>query len=80
MYGMGAVIIYGSSTTSSLFPEIKNLIGLIINFPIIIAAFTLSYLLSKYNRKTILQVGTLLMGFVNIMIAVGFLTQKRNLD
>lgn len=48
MYGMGAVIIYGGQTMSESFPEIKNLIGLIINSPLIIASFILSYLLSKY--------------------------------
>lgn len=74
MYGMGAVIIYGGQTMSESFPDIKNLIGLIINSPLIIASFILSYLLSKYSRKNILQIGTFSLSIINLVIAIGFLT------
>ena len=76
MSGMGAVVIYGDQIAGEVLPELKSQVGFIINSPAIVSAFVLSYLLSRYSRKYILQIGMLSISLVNMMIGAAFLLHK----
>ena len=72
MVGLGAVVIYGGQVVGEVLPSLKKEVGFIINIPQIMGAFLLSYLLSKYPRKVILQRGMIALMLANLMIGVGF--------
>lgn len=78
MVGVTAIVVYGGNIAGNVLPELQYQIGFIINTPQIITSLVLSYLLSKYGRKNILQVGMFTLVILNVIIAIAFLNQPAN--
>ena len=74
--GINSVVGYGSKIVGEVIPDYKNLIPVFLNSEQVIAALVTTYLLAKFGRKTILQIGTLVAGLSLVLIAVGFLNQS----
>ena len=73
--GINAVIVYGSEIVSKVFPSLANLIPVFLNLEQIVGGLLSSYLLTKFGRKTLLQLGTVLAAFCLLIIALGFFIQ-----
>lgn len=73
MIGLGAVVIYGSQVSSKVLPKLSSYLGFLINSPQLVGSMALSYLLMRYERKMILQVGMTIIVGLNVVMGVGFL-------
>lgn len=73
MIGLGAVVIYGSQVSSKVLPKLSSYLGFLINSPQLVGSMALSYLLIRYERKLILQVGMAIIVVLNVVMGVGFL-------
>lgn len=70
--GINAVVIYGTEIASSVLPDLKNLIPVILNLEQTLTSLLTTYLLTRLGRKQILQAGTGVATVSLIMIGIGF--------
>lgn len=70
--GINAVVAYGPQIAQKVFPDLANLIPVLLNLEQVLTSLTTSFLLSKLGRKTIMQAGTLAFVVSLAIISVGF--------
>lgn len=70
--GISAVATYARALAEGSLSSFKPVLPSILNFEQVVSAVLSSFLLTRYGRKTILQVGTLGAGVANLVIALGF--------
>lgn len=71
--GINGVAVYGGKIASQATSgEIASLMPSLINFEQVLATFITGYLLSKFGRRTILNVGSLFITIACTLVAVGF--------
>ena len=71
--GINALAVYGGDIAANASKgELSLLMPSLINFEQVIGTFATGILLMKFGRKSIMQVGTILEGFADILVAVGF--------
>lgn len=71
--GINAIAVYGGDIASNATSgELALLMTSLINLEQVLGTFATGLLLVKLGRKTILQVGTMLEGIADLLVAVGF--------
>lgn len=70
--GISAVATYARAIAEGSLSSFKPVLPSILNFEQVASAILSSFLLTKYGRKTILQVGTLGAAGANLVIAIGY--------
>jgi hypothetical protein len=73
--GVNSVALYGGKIVDSVFPSLNKIIPIFTNMlPAIMGVFTTG-IMKKYGRKTLLQIGGILVSIPLIMMSVGFIAE-----
>ena len=77
--GVNAVVVYaGNDVNSAVSGELAKLMPILINLDQLIATLLVSFLLTKYGRRTITLCGTFVEIIANCFIAIGFLIKDEH--
>ena len=73
MVGVNSVVAYGTEIAAETMASLTRIIPVLLNGEQIVASVVSSFLLSRYGRATILNLGTLAAALSLTLIALGFI-------
>lgn len=74
--GVNIVLGYAPPLVKSIFPDLAQLIPVLINLEVVLGTVVSGLLLSKFGRKQIFQCGTFANALSLLMLAVGFILNQ----
>ena len=70
--GINAVVAYGGEIIKEAAPNLRTIVPIVLNFEVALGATVAMCVLHRFGRRTLLQGGTLVLGFSLLFISVGF--------
>jgi hypothetical protein len=76
LVGINAVIAYGGTIIQKSNPSLRPVIPFILNYEAMLGAFVSIFLLAKFGRKTLIQIGVIGLMIALLLITIGFFIDK----
>jgi len=70
--GIDVVVTYGGSIIKEVIPSMRAIVPILLNFLIFLGAVISIFILHRVGKKTLLQVGTLILAISLLFISIGF--------
>lgn len=70
--GINAVVAYGGDIISQANPDLRSIVPCFLNFEVMIGAVAAIWLLHKVGKRTLLQIGTVILALSLLLITIGF--------